>query len=123
VAGERTCEGCPLSNRPRVLTHRRDQSQAAGAARAPTSSGLGSRSERSPRPRPDRSWPCLNPPPDITVQLVGGDGNIYAVLGRVRRALREARVSDEEVSRFTAKATSGDYDHVLRTRMIWVNVA
>jgi len=47
--------------------------------------------------------------PDITVQLTGTDGNGFAVLGRERRALREAGVDEEEVSQFTAEATSGDY--------------
>jgi hypothetical protein len=61
--------------------------------------------------------------PDITVQLVGTDGNAYAVLGRVRRALLEANVSDLELGEFTAEATSGDYDELLQTVMRWVDVA
>lgn len=95
---------------------------SAGAARAQRVAAS-VRALNAHRCLDQRGWPCLNPPPDITVQLVGGEGNAYAVLGRVRRALREARVSDEEASRFTAETTSGDYDHVLRTCMIWVNVA
>jgi hypothetical protein len=55
--------------------------------------------------------------PDITVQLVGGDGNAYTVLGHVRRALREAGVSDEEISQFMAEATAANYDHLLQTAM------
>jgi hypothetical protein len=33
------------------------------------------------------------------------DGNAYAIIGHVRRVLREAGVSDEEISEFTAAAT------------------
>ena len=60
--------------------------------------------------------------PDVTVHLTGTDGNGYAVLGRVNRALREAGATAEELGEFTAEATSGDYDHLLQTVMAWVNV-
>jgi hypothetical protein len=60
--------------------------------------------------------------PEVTVQLTGTDGNAFAVLGRVRRALLETGVSDEEVKEFTDGATSGDYDDLLQTIMLWVNV-
>ena len=45
-----------------------------------------------------------------TLELVGHQGNAYAIIGRVRRALREAGVSDEEVKQLSDEATSGDYD-------------
>lgn len=61
--------------------------------------------------------------PDITVQLVGNDGNAYAILGSVQRALRQAGVAAEEVSAFHQEATSGDYHHLLRTAMRWVDVS
>jgi hypothetical protein len=60
--------------------------------------------------------------PDVTVELTGTDGNAYAVLGRVRRALRDAGVSESEVEKFTSEATSGDYDYLLMTCMEWVDV-
>ncbi len=47
------------------------------------------------------------------VRLVGEDGNAFAILGRVRRALREAGASPGYVERYTREATSGDYDHLL----------
>jgi hypothetical protein len=59
--------------------------------------------------------------PEVVVQLTGGDGNAFAVLGALRRALREAGHADE-VDEFFAEATSGDYDHLLRTCMRWVTV-
>ena len=60
--------------------------------------------------------------PDVTVQLVGEDGNAFAVLGCVQRALRRAHVADEQVQQFFAEATAGDYDHLLATAMEWVDV-
>ena len=43
--------------------------------------------------------------PDVTVQLVGTDGNAFAVLGKVSRALRDAGHADE-VPEFMAQATA-----------------
>lgn len=57
--------------------------------------------------------------PTIEVELSGQDGNAFNLLGLVSRALRTGGVSPEE---FTAEATSGDYDHLLRTCTKWVNV-
>ena len=60
--------------------------------------------------------------PEIEVQLTGHDGNAFAVLGTVTRALRRAGVPAAEVAAFTAEATSGDYDHLLATVFAWVEV-
>lgn len=60
--------------------------------------------------------------PDVTVQLTGSDGNAYAVMGAVSRALRKAGHADQ-VSAFQAEATSGDYNHLLATAMSWVDVS
>lgn len=59
---------------------------------------------------------------DVEVQLVGTDGNAFAVLGAVSKALQRAGVSKEERDEFMAEATSGDYDHLLATAMQWVEV-
>jgi len=59
--------------------------------------------------------------PEIEVQLTGHDGNALAVLGAVRSALRRAGHA-EEARQFTAEATSGDYEELLRTCMRWVTV-
>jgi hypothetical protein len=61
--------------------------------------------------------------PNITVELVGQDGNAFAVLGAVQRELRRAKVQPEEIAAFMAEATSGDYDHLLQTVMQTVEVA
>jgi hypothetical protein len=60
--------------------------------------------------------------PQVTVKLVGEDGNAFAILARVRSALIEAGASQHEVTEFLAEATVDDYDHLLRTCMRWVNV-
>lgn len=51
------------------------------------------------------------------MQLVGEDGNAYAILGRMRHAMKKAGWNKEEIDVVTRKATSGDYDHLLRTVM------
>lgn len=61
--------------------------------------------------------------PEISVQLVGTDGNAFALLGTVRKALRTAGVSSDEISDFFDEATSGDYNHLLQTCMDWVDVS
>ena len=60
--------------------------------------------------------------PEIEVELLGHDSNAFAVLGTVRKALRRAGVSKEEIDEFTAEATSGDYDNLLATAFRWVEV-
>jgi len=60
--------------------------------------------------------------PEIAVQLTGNDGNAFAVLGAVRKAMRRSGVPKDEIDRFTNDATAGDYNTLLATCMRWVNV-
>lgn len=60
--------------------------------------------------------------PDIKVTLIGEDGNAFAILGNVRRAMKRAALPANEIDAFTAEATSGNYDHLLTTVMNWVTV-
>jgi hypothetical protein len=60
--------------------------------------------------------------PDVEVQLTGTDGNAFAVMGQVARALRKAGHGDQ-VDAFRAEAMSGDYNHLLATCMKWVDVS
>lgn len=60
--------------------------------------------------------------PEVTVSLIGEDGNAFAILGKVNRALREHGVSTAECDEFLEEAKSSDYDHLLQTVMKWVNV-
>lgn len=59
---------------------------------------------------------------DVEVKLVGTDGNAFALMAKVKRALQKAGVSTEEQSNFINEATSGDYNHLLKTCCEWVNV-
>lgn len=61
--------------------------------------------------------------PDIEVTLTGTNGNAFAVMGEVRRALKAAKVPKEEIDKFFAEATSGDYNDLLVTCMNWVTVS
>lgn len=61
--------------------------------------------------------------PEIEVQLVGNDGNAWAIMGAVSEALKDAGVSQEEINAYMKESMSGDYDHLLRTAMEYVNVS
>lgn len=55
-----------------------------------------------------------------TVKLIGEDGNAFAILGRVVKAMKSAGLSKEIQDAYFAEATSGDYDHLLQTTLKWV---
>ena len=60
--------------------------------------------------------------PNITVELVGEDGNALFIIGKVSRTLKNNGVNKEEINQFKKEAMSGDYDDLLQTTMRWVNV-
>lgn len=60
--------------------------------------------------------------PEVEVQLIGGDGNAFSVMGSVAGAMKRAGLSKDVVEDYMAEAMSGDYDHLLRTTMQWVTV-
>ena len=59
--------------------------------------------------------------PEVTVKLIGEDGNAFALLGAVTGALKRHGYADQ-VQPFLDEATDGDYDHLLQTCMAWVTV-
>jgi len=61
--------------------------------------------------------------PHISVKLTGTDGNAFAVLGQMRRALSKGGVERAEIDRFFEEATAGDYNCLLATCMDWVDVS
>jgi hypothetical protein len=62
----------------------------------------------------------MNPKP--ICKLVGTDGNVFAVIGKVSSALKKAGQEDQ-ASEFTAKAfQAGSYDEVLQLVMEYVEV-
>lgn len=60
--------------------------------------------------------------PDVEVQLVSLDGNAFAILGRIQKAMHAAGIPNEEYRAFELEATQGNYDHLLRTAMRWITV-
>lgn len=60
--------------------------------------------------------------PNITAKLIGRDGNAYAIMAAVKKALRNGGVSRDEIDQYLKESTSGDYDHLLQTAMDWVNI-
>ena len=88
-----------------------DQSDAAAAEEAQVS------------PPKEEVHPTDDGPkyPDITVTLVGQDGNVFNLLGICKMAMRKHGIANQfEI--FHKEATSGDYDHALQTMMAWFNV-
>jgi hypothetical protein len=60
--------------------------------------------------------------PDVTVELVGQDGNAFNIMGIVSQAMRREGIPKEAITEFHSECMSGDYDHLLQTCMKWVNV-
>jgi len=60
--------------------------------------------------------------PAVKVNLVGQDGNAFAIVGRASAAARRGGVPQQEIKDFQREATSGDYDHLLMTIMKWFDV-
>jgi|TARA_B100001964_G_C14118493_1_gene547233 hypothetical protein len=60
---------------------------------------------------------------DIEVELVGHDGNAFAIMGKVKNALKRNGASSEDIDEYMKESMSGDYDNLLRTAMEWVNVS
>jgi hypothetical protein len=58
----------------------------------------------------------------VTVKLVGEDGNAFAIMAKVSRALRNAGATRDEVNQYMDESMSGDYDNLLRVAMTWVEV-
>ena len=62
------------------------------------------------------------PRTNIEVQLVGQDGNAFAIMGAVTKALRQNGYTPDDIDEYKKAAMSGDYDNLLRVTMEWVEV-
>jgi hypothetical protein len=60
--------------------------------------------------------------PTIVVDLDAVDGNAFAIMGAVRKALRKNSVDAAEIQTFLNEAKSGNYDHLLDTCDRWVTI-
>lgn len=59
---------------------------------------------------------------DVKVQLSGNDGNAFAIMGAVKKALKQAGATREELDEYLKDSMSGDYDNLLRVAAKWVKV-
>lgn len=59
----------------------------------------------------------------IEVELIGNDGNAFAIMGKVIKALRKNGVSKEDIDKYEEEAMSGDYDNLLAVTMKTVTVS
>lgn len=55
--------------------------------------------------------------PKVPCPLVGEDGNAFAILGRFRKAAREAGWPQEAIQKVLDDAMSSDYNHLLQVVM------
>lgn len=60
--------------------------------------------------------------PEITVKLIGMDGNAFAIGAAVQDALKKGNVPKADRDLYFQEAFSGDYDHLLQVTLRWVNV-
>jgi hypothetical protein len=60
--------------------------------------------------------------PNVTVKLVGSDGNAFAVLGKCKREAAKAGVPKVELDKFLEEAMSSDYKNLLATCMKWFTI-
>ena len=61
---------------------------------------------------------------DVHVQLTGQDGNVFAIIGRVRRALLKAGATEQQIDRFMEEMTAaGSCDAALAVVLRWVQVS
>lgn len=60
--------------------------------------------------------------PNITVNIIGRDGNGFYILGVCQKAMRRNHFLQSEIDLFMKEATSGDYNHLLATVMAWFDI-
>ena len=60
--------------------------------------------------------------PEVTIRLVGEDGNVFSLISRVARALRQSGHADAEVQFEREAFAANSYDEVLRLAISYVKV-
>lgn len=58
----------------------------------------------------------------IEVELIGHDGNAFAIMGKVTKAMKRANIDSSIIEEYKKEAMSGDYDNLLRVTMEYVEV-
>jgi hypothetical protein len=57
----------------------------------------------------------------VEIDLSGPDGNAFAVLAIVARALKAAGAPSDEINKYRNEATSGTWTELIATTGKWVN--
>lgn len=60
--------------------------------------------------------------PDITVKIIGVNGNAFCILGICTREMRRHKLQQSEIDNFMSEATHGYYNHLLCVVMNWFNM-
>ena len=61
--------------------------------------------------------------PEVEVQLTGNDGNAYAIMGAVQKAMRRAEIPQHEIEEYLNKSmNSQSYDELLQVALKTVTV-
>ena len=64
----------------------------------------------------------FTPSQRVTMNLVGLDGNAFALMGAFQKNARRQGWTQEEVDKVLEECTSGDYNHLLRVLMAHTEV-
>jgi hypothetical protein len=60
---------------------------------------------------------------NVKCKLSGTDGNVFALMGRIKDALRKAKAPQADITAFCNECFNYEsYDHALQTMMKWVEV-
>ena len=59
----------------------------------------------------------FNPSKRVRMNLVGLDGNAFALMGAFQKNARRQGWTQEEIDKVLDECTSGDYNHLLRVLM------
>ena len=60
--------------------------------------------------------------PNVTVKLVGSDGNAFNIIGLCKKEARKQGVPADKINEFMSEAMASDYHNLLRTCMKWFNI-
>ena len=61
--------------------------------------------------------------PKPSVQLTGTDGNAFALMSKVAKALEQAGCSPSHVNRYHTESMQGDYSNLLRVASEFANIS
>lgn len=64
----------------------------------------------------------FNPPMRVSMNLVGLDGNAFALMGEFQKNARRQGWEREEIEKVLDECISGDYNHLLRVLMAHTDV-